>query len=703
MKRVNFDLLSVRRRLTIFGGLLIVGFSSLYFFSVPAKTEGIDEAVDLLLGRAWRPLEQRPNTLTISGRITGVGIGVNAVTINLRGTINATAATGPDGNYQFSGLPEGGNYVVSPSFPNHYFTPPNRSYDNLSTNQTADYVAREVCISTNCARNGKIAFVISVGTANIFTMNPDGSNQTNITNNQANTNIDPPDFSPDGTKIAFATNRDGNDEIYWMSADGSNPTRLTNNTAADRMPHYSPDGASILFVSNRDGNNEIYKMNADGSNPVRLTENTGADLYPAFSPDGQKIVFVTTRTGGERLFTMNADGSNPQLLSDDVGGGYERPSYSPDGTKIIFAHSALPTVPEAKRIWTMNANGTNPTQIAGSGHAAMSPTWSPDGTAFAYQCCFRFPEPPGSPDNVNGIYAPGRITVGINHYAPDWQPIIAPRRTASDFDGDGRSDISVFRPSDGIWYLLRSTAGFSAVQWGLSDDKLVAADYDGDLKSDLAVWRETDGAFYVLNSFDATVRIENLGAAGDVPTGGDFDRDGKADAAVYRPGDQSFFYYRASMGNPQGDVTSIPWGTTGDKPVVGDYDGDARSDVAVFRPSDNTWYIRRTSNGELLTAFFGAATDTLVPADYDGDGKTDIAVFRSGTWYMLRSALGFAAFQWGMDQDIPTPADYDGDGRADPTIFRNGVWWILKSGTGAAEAHSFGTATDKPIPAAYVR
>ena len=644
---------------------------------------------------AWQPVAQVPNTFSINGRISHSGVTLSGVIVNLSGTINAVATTDAVGNYQFSGLPAGGSYTISPSLPGYYFTPPNLSFNNLTSNQTANFTAVGVCQGANCARNGKIAFVRS---GEIFTMNSDGADQINITNNAANDGE--PNYSPDGANIIFTSNRDGNNEIYRMNADGSNPVRLTNNPASDSQPSYSPDGASIVFSSDRDGNLEIYKMNADGSNQVRLTNDAAHQISPAFSPDGQKIIFVNAPAMSPRqLFTMNADGSNPQQIPGTAGPGgfYNRPSYSPDGSKIIFVYGDDVTT---QTIWTMNADGTNRAQFPAG---RSSPTYSPDGTKVSHVCCFTT-----GPFSQNGIYvtnsngsSPQRITTGMFDDFPDWQPLLAARRTTFDFDGDGRSDVSVFRPSNGTWYQLRSEAGFSAVQWGIANDVLVPGDYDGDLKTDVAVWRPSNGNFYILNSFNNTFRGENFGLEGDVPVGGDWDGDGKADPAVYRPGAQGAFYYRSSMGNPQGNINAIPWGTNGDKPVAGDYDGDGKYDAAVFR--NGTWYIRQSSNGQFSVINFGLADDRLIPADYDADGKIDPAVYRGGNWYLLRSTQGFTAFQFGSPNDTPAPADYDGDGRADAAIFREGVWWILKTQSGATEAVSFGFGSDAPVASAFVR
>jgi Tol biopolymer transport system component len=642
---------------------------------------------------AWQPVAQTPNTFIISGRVTYNNVGMSSVTVNLNGTTNAATTTDAVGNYQFSALPPGGNYNVSPSFLRHYFTPPNRTFNNLSSNQVGNFEVLGSCSAGRCARNGKISFDRS---GDIFTINSDGTNQTNITNNAAFDGAS--NWSPDSAYIVFSTNRDGNFEIYKMNSDGGNPVRLTNNTAVDDVPYYSPDGASIVFASNRDGNYEIYKMNADGSNQVRLTNNTVNDYDPAFSPDGQKIVFVSFDSL-TNLFTMNVDGSNRQPIPGNSGivPAYENPSYSPDGSRIIYNYTHDAST-QYRVAWRMNSDGTNRAQFPLDGRDGA---YSPDGTRVVFTCC-QF----NSTNRLRTANADGGspliLTPTATAFLPDWGGFSVPR-AAFDFDGDGRADISFFRPTGGFWYQARSTGATVAPQWGLSTDVLAPADYDGDLKTDLAVWREWDGNFYVLNSFDLTVRIENFGLPGDVPTGGDFDGDGKADVAVYRGGAQGVLYYRASMGNPNKNITPISWGTTGDKPVVGDYDGDGRTDAAIFRPSSGTWYIRQSSNGQFLGGQFGLADDVLIPADYDGDGKTDIAVFRDGTWYLLRSAQGFAAFQFGIANDIPAPADYDGDGRADATIYRDGVWWILKSQSGGVDAIPFGTATDKPIPSAFVR
>jgi Concanavalin A-like lectin/glucanases superfamily/FG-GAP-like repeat len=289
----------------------------------------------------------------------------------------------------------------------------------------------------------------------------------------------------------------------------------------------------------------------------------------------------------------------------------------------------------------------------------------------------------------------------------------ANRNVLYDFDGDDKSDISVFRvggPTDTFWYYMQSSNGaFKSFEWGTSGDKPTPADFDGDGKTDLAVWRPAAAsvaAFYILNSTNNTVRIEQFGQTGDNPiVVADYDGDGKADPAVFRDsafGVQSLFYYRGSVNNPSGGTSYVPWGIANDLPATGDFDGDRKNDFAVYR--GGTWYILKNDFSSFTVEQFGLATDKLVQADYDGDGKTDIAVWRptNGTWYIKKSSnASFQYVQWGIATDVLAPADYDGDGKTDFAIYRGGNWFINRS-TAGFTAVRFGLATDKPAPSSYL-
>ena len=266
-------------------------------------------------------------------------------------------------------------------------------------------------------------------------------------------------------------------------------------------------------------------------------------------------------------------------------------------------------------------------------------------------------------------------------------------KTTFDFDGDGKADVSVFRPDSGTWYLQQSNAGFTAIAFGLSSDKLVPADYDGDGKTDIAVYR--GGTWYLQRSQLGFTGIQ-FGATEDIPVPADYDGDGKADLAVFRPSSGVWYLQRSQLG-----FAGIQFGQSGDKPVAGDYDGDGKSDIAVNRIG--TWYIQRSQMG-FVGITFGDSNDKLVPADYDGDGKTDVAVFRpsNGTWYLQQSTAGFAGIAFGLGTDVPTAADYDGDCKADLAVFRSGTWYLNRS-TAGFTGISFGAATDKPVPNVFVR
>ncbi|MBP9664959.1 MAG: VCBS repeat-containing protein, partial [Pyrinomonadaceae bacterium] len=250
-------------------------------------------------------------------------------------------------------------------------------------------------------------------------------------------------------------------------------------------------------------------------------------------------------------------------------------------------------------------------------------------------------------------------------------------RRTFDYDGDGKTDFSVFRPSSGAWYLQRSTAGFQGLQFGADGDKLTPADYDGDGKTDIAVYRPSSGTWYILNSSNGTVSYPVFGIAEDLPAPGDYDGDGKADITVFRPSQGT--WYRTNSSN--GTTFGMQFGANGDVPTVGDFDGDGKHDLGIFRPSVGDWYNIRSSNGSVFGERFGQTGDRIAPADYDGDGKTDIAIYRpsTGLWVVRKSATATYSYEvFGLPADVPISGDYDGDGKADIGVWRpsDGTWYI---------------------------
>jgi hypothetical protein len=278
--------------------------------------------------------------------------------------------------------------------------------------------------------------------------------------------------------------------------------------------------------------------------------------------------------------------------------------------------------------------------------------------------------------------------------------LLVGRPAAADVDGDGKSDVTVFRPSTGIWYLRNIVTGlFEFYQWGLNGDVPVSGDYDGDGKADVAVYRPSTGIWYIRNSSNGSSAFLQWGLTGDIPVAGDYDGDGKTDAAVFRPS-TGIWYVRDLATNT---AAFYQWGLNGDIPVPADYDGDGKTDVAVFRPSTSIWYIRNSTNGSSAFLQWGITGDIPASGDYDGDGKADAAVFRpsTGIWYVRDLVTNTALFyQWGLSGDVPVPGDYDGDGKTDVAVFRpsTSIWYVRPSGNPAAPGfYQWGISGDIPI------
>ncbi|MBV9209780.1 MAG: PD40 domain-containing protein, partial [Acidobacteria bacterium] len=234
--------------------------------------------------------------------------------------------------------------------------------------------------------NGKIAYTrVSdfVQDRNIFTINPDGSNETQLTNTEYNYG---PIFSPNGTKIAFYSNRGSGTELYVMNSNGGNQIMIASGFSPISLPRWSPDSTQIAFSAYVFHDYQIYVVNADGSNMRQLTTDLADDLYPEWSPDGLKIVFQSFRSNipgrpnsFQQVYVMDADGSNQTPLTTDVNGAYFA-RWSPDGSKIAFLSLRTGNY----EIYVMNPDGSNQTRVTQTSVTDFDYQWSPDGSKIIY-------------------------------------------------------------------------------------------------------------------------------------------------------------------------------------------------------------------------------------------------------------------------------------------------------------------------------
>jgi hypothetical protein len=228
----------------------------------------------------------------------------------------------------------------------------------------------------------------------------------------------------------------------------------------------------------------------------------------------------------------------------------------------------------------------------------------------------------------------------------------------ADFDGDGRTNISFYRRSTGIWWIKDAPL----VDWGgQPSDIVVPADYDNDGRSNIAVYRRATGIWYIQGMSPVNWGSE----PSDVPVPGDYDRNGTPNLAIYRAATGIWWIQGMDPIHLGGDPSDLP--------VPADYDGDGDTDPAIYRAATGMWYFQNAPT----VNWGGVPGDVALPADYDGDGRANIAVYRpsTGMWYIQ----GMAPVNWGgVAGDVPAPGDYDGDSDADIAVYRvsTGIWYI---------------------------
>ena len=269
---------------------------------------------------------------------------------------------------------------------------------------------------------------------------------------------------------------------------------------------------------------------------------------------------------------------------DAVTTVYAAPASTCSTPSVTVSPNAVVRSPGQSTTFTASATGTAPFTYqwyTGSSGNTASPINGATGK-HADRRAVHDHQLLGAGSNACGTANSATVTVTVS------QPSV--RKPRGDYNGDGRTDLAVFRPSTGVWWVRN----VFSVQWGQNGDQPVPADYNGDRITDVAVFRPSTGQWWLRN------------------------------------------------------ITVVQWGQSGDIGVPADYDGDGRADTAVFRPSNGTWFIRYANGTTAAPVSFGQAGDVAVPGDYNGDGIAEIAVFRpsTGEW-IIRSLSGVTTIQWG--------------------------------------------------------
>ena len=352
-------------------------------------------------------------------------------------------------------------------------------------------------------------------------------------------------------------------------------------------------------------------MNANGTNQTLIREASVFPIKPSYSPDGRKILYTNYDfiSSQPRVYTMNADGSGAASLDFGFAADWQpirqlrRSEFDFDGDLKADVSVFRPSNGFWYRFNSSN-NSFFAVQFGQAGDKPAPADYDGDGKtdiavfregAFAYFYILN------SSDNTFRFAQFG--TTGDVPMAGDW-------------DGDGKADLAVYRTASSaggqsfFYYRPSSqpTVDFNTIPLGTAGDKPLLGDFDGDGRLDPAVFRPSTSAWIILKSSLNQLTQTIFGAGTDIPVPADYDGDGTANIAVFRPSTGTWY----TSQNPANNYGAIVFGTNGDVPVPADFDGDGRADAAVFRPSNGAWYLNRTTSG-FMGVSFGANGDQPLP------------------------------------------------------------------------------------------
>jgi beta-propeller repeat-containing protein len=444
-------------------------------------------------------------------------------------------------------------------------------------------------------------------------------------------------FSSSGSRLAYATflGGDATDREGYVAVDSSNNAYLAGYTNSSDFPlensyqtsveggydvfatKFNATGDALYYSTLLGGNSSDYGfgIGVDTAGDIYLTGGTSSSTFPVVN------AYQSSANTGFDAFASKLTFSCYQTSPTPVPTTTPTPSVTPSTTATPVPPTPVPPTP------------VPPTPVP--------PTPTPLAT--------RTPAP-----------------------TPTCGPTVAPYRLhieSGDYNGDGTSNIAIFRSSSGLWAIRAVTRTY----FGDSSDTPIAADYTGDGTSDIAIFRSSSG-LWAIRGISRTY----FGASIDQPSPGDYDGDGVTDFAIFRP--------PIGLWAVQG-LTRVYYGTSGDISIPADYSGTGADSIAIFRNSSGLWALRGISR-----IYYGQFGDWVIPDDYSGDGTSDTAIFRnsSGLW----AIRGVTRVYHGCCLDWPVPADYQGDGTADISIFReaSGLW----APRGITRVY-YGTYDDVPV------